>query len=533
MAKIYQQDTYSHIQPPVIELPNVMLLNAQPYDKTTLVPVPFKELNTNVNVENFCSGRVTWLKASDSDGGKSPRGNIYFTRGTPDIANPDMVVNDQDSNIAYLFPSPEDSGGQYQPLHRLSLDPLSRLDNINISLDGTYGSRGMSFIGQNATQLFIAGISDRGGDYGYESYGNLTKAGLAFTDTGPNTRQSKLAYFCQDTDYFYLLHQTTYSSTNYNRVVRVSKSTNIESFVASQTMDVTSYDGWYHAAHALELETDKMSAYWPQVIADSGLAFKWVRSEVDLTGSTASNTVCTADYTAGGGQSSVVVKPGQTGEGRTDLEAWAIEGSTNYICMLPTEHDNYTAENLATFRLYVYAVDGTNSDNLIFKNYVDTDVRAWNVFQVQDDWKKIAVIHSAGMKFYNWNAGTETYDMVQDLAFDIQSVMRDSNDRIWVRESDESVNMISATSPTRVEVVMDQASYNYQGSNIATHADVSAYDIDNSRIVANVQIVLEGAIYFTDDSQNKTIATSGSGDTQVDMVIKGSSYTRVLASVVV
>jgi hypothetical protein len=533
MAKIYQQDTLYHTQPPVIELPNVILLNGQPYDKTTLVPIPFKEMNLNVNTETYCVGRVAWLKSNTSDGGREPLGNIYFTRGTPDIANPDMLVNDQDSNIVYLFPAPENVSGQYQPLHRISLDPLSRLDNIQISLDAGYGSRGMCFIGQNSTHFFICGVEDRGGDYGYERFGWMTKDSLSFANTAPSTRQSKVAYFCQDTDYYYLLHQSTYSTATYTRVYRVSKTTNVESALASLTHDVTSYDGWYHASQALELETDKMSAYWPQVIADSGLAFKWTRHEVDLTGATASHTTCTVDYTAGGGQSSVVVKPGQTGEGRTNLEAWAISDATNYICMLPTEHDQYTAENLATFRLYVYSIDPGDKDNLIFENYVDTDVRAWNVFQVQDDWKKIAVVHSAGLKFYTWNEGTKTYDMVQDLAFAIESVMRDANDRIWVRESDLSVNMISATSPTRVEIVMDQATYNYQGSNIATHADVSAYDIDNARIVANVNIVLEGAIYFTDDSQNKTIATSGSGDTQVDMVIKGSSYTRVLASVVV
>lgn len=532
MAKIYQQDTYAHTQPPVVELPSVMLLNAQPYEKTTLVPIPFKEMNLDVRVENYCVGRVAWLKSNTTEGGMAPLGNIYFTRGTPEISNPDVLVDDQDSNIVYIFPSPENTTGQYQPLHKLSMEPLSRLENKEFTLDSSYGSRGMSFIGQNATHFFISGCSNRV-DYGYEYYGWVDKASLTFTSTAPNTRQSKVAYFCQDSNNYYLLHQTTYSSNTYTRIIKVSKSSNTETFLAKQNHDETAYDGWYHAAQALELETDKMSAYWPQVIADAGLAFKWVRSEVDLNGGTATNTVCTADYTAGGGQSSVVVKPSQTGEGITNLEAWAIEGATNYICMLPTEHDQSTDENLATFRLYVYSIDAGDKDNLIFENYVDTNVRAWGVFQVQDDWKKIAVVHSAGLKFYNWNAGTETYDMVQDLAFDIQSVMRDSNDRIWVRQSDDSVHMISATSPTRVEITMENSSYNYQGSNISTYADVSAYDIDNDRIVANVQIVLEGAIYFTDDSQNKTIATSTSGDTQVDMVIKGSSYTRVLASVVV
>lgn len=533
MALIFNQDVDYHTQPAVVELVNNMLFNGIPYTKNTLVPVPFGSLNMDVGYENYMTGRITWLKSNTTDGGRAPLGNVYFTRGTPDISNPELIVDNQDSNIVYLMPCIESSSNQYQPVHKITLSPLAIIDTALIDLDTLQGSRGMFFIGQDANNLFISGSSGRGGDYGYQRYGQLEKSSMTFTNTSASTRQSKTSYMCQDENYYYLLHQTTYSTVTYTRVIRVDKSTNVESVLVTVNHDNTAYDGWYHAAHAMELETDKMSAYWPQVITDAGLAFKWGRFEVDLTGGTASNTVCTVDYSAGGGQSSVVIKPTQTGEGITNLEAWAIEGSTNYVCMLPTEHDQSTAEDLTTFRLYIYAVDGTNADNLIYKTHVDTDVRAWGVFQVQDDWKKIAVVHSSGLKFYTWNAGTETYDLVQDLAYTIQSVMRDSNDRIWVRQSDSSVHMISATSPTRVTVTMENPTYNYQGSNISTYANVSAYDVDNNRIVANVNIVLEGAIYFADDSQNKTIATSASGETQVSMVIKGSSYTRILASVVV
>ncbi len=74
---------------------------------------PFKEINLNVSVENYCIGRVSWLKSNSTDGGLAPVSNIYFTRGTPDIANPDVMVNNQDSNIVYMFPCPK--GAVTQP----------------------------------------------------------------------------------------------------------------------------------------------------------------------------------------------------------------------------------------------------------------------------------------------------------------------------------------------------------------------------------------------------------------------------------
>ena len=539
MAKIFTVDHDYHTQPAFFELRDHVLINGQVYEKDTLVPIPFGELHLNSGNPEFMSGHVSWSMHNSTDYGRAPIGNIHFSRGSsdPEVANPNFIVDSNDSNIAYVFPPLNHWNLTNQPLHKVTLDPLAKIGSYQWDLDSAAGTAGGNFVGQNTDYVFYACASRRGSDYGYSRIGRIDKDALTRTDCALNARQANISYIAQNDTYWYVLIQSIYS-TGYTRVYRVGKSTNVELSIADQVPDSTSYDGWYHPTQALELETDKESVYSAQVIVDAGLAFKWSRFEVDMTGDTAAVSVCSTDWTSvSGGQSAVVNKPTETGQGETNLDLFAIDNTatsgTNYVCMLPTEHDQLTVEAAETFRMYIFEIDGADKDNLIFKNYIDTDVRAWNVFQVQDDWKKIAVIHSAGMKFYNWNAGTETFDFVQDTAYSITSVVRDANDRIWIFTTTDELHMISATSPTRVDVVMDQSSYNYQGSEISTHADVSAYDIDNNRIVANVNMVLEGSIYYTDDSQNKTFATATSSGVQVDMKITGSSYSRVLASVVV
>jgi len=541
MAKIFQQDVDWHAQTAVFELKDHMLFNGQVYDKDTLLPIPYKELNLNVNYEHYMEGKVSWFTEWKTNQIYSaPTGNIYFTRGTSDIENPTFIVDSVDSNVAYIFPPPNNNTGQYQSLHKLSLDPLAKMSNHEYDLNGAVGSKGMFFLGQNDNYLFVSGVSARDDDayhgyyYAYARFGRIDKTTMSFANCASDTPHCKTSYVCQDDSYYYVMYQTIYN-TNWMKIARVDKSANNYTDIANHTMQNTGIRSFYHHTQALELTAGKKSVYMAEIATDVADGFNFGRFEVDMTGGTGTYTDSTFDFTTiSGGRSATFVKPTQTGEGQLNLEAFAIEDtSSNYVCMLPTERDFRASEASATFRLYIFKIDDNDSDNLIYKDHIDTNVRAWNVFQVQDDWKKIAIIHSSGLKFYNWNSSTETFDFVQDTSYDINSVIRDANDRIWIRTAEASVHMISSTSPTRVVVTMENSSYNYQGSDISTYANVSAYDIDNTRIVANVKITLEGAIYFTDSSQSKTVTTSSSGETQVNMTIKGSSYTRVLASVVV
>jgi hypothetical protein len=152
---------------------------------------------------------------------------------------------------------------------------------------------------------------------------------------------------------------------------------------------------------------------------------------------------------------------------------------------------------------------------------------------LEEDWTKLMVVYNGGVKIYDWNASTETYDYVDSYAASVQSIMIDNAERIWILTDTKELHMFSATTPVRITVNMESETYNYTGLTINTYANVSAWDIDASRIAANVKLVLEGAAEFTDGSKSKTITTSASADTQVNINLTGSSYSRVLASVVV
>ena len=162
---------------------------------------------------------------------------------------------------------------------------------------------------------------------------------------------------------------------------------------------------------------------------------------------------------------------------------------------------------------------------------MDVGARLRDIFLLEDDATKIAAVIDSGLEIYNFNETTNTYDYAQSFAISPRAIMQDSLKRVWISDDTGFRHMISPSSPSRTDVQFELLTYEYQGSDINTHFMLNAYDIDNARIGANVRVTLDGDMYFPDNSQTKVVTTSDTGDTQVDVVIKGPSFTRVLTSI--
>lgn len=107
----------------------------------------------------------------------------------------------------------------------------------------------------------------------------------------------------------------------------------------------------------------------------------------------------------------------------------------------------------------------------------------------------------------------------------------DELDRIWTYDSGGKVYLMTPYVPTSVTVLYELDDYNYTGSNINSYVNVSAYDAFSARISSNIQLTIEGPnCTFADGTQLKVITTSGSGETQVPIIISNAGYFRVLAN---
>ena len=114
-------------------------------------------------------------------------------------------------------------------------------------------------------------------------------------------------------------------------------------------------------------------------------------------------------------------------------------------------------------------------------------------------------------------------------------IMYDSQGRIFIYDhNNDSVDIFSSDIPTTIHVTPEHDTYNYTGSNIDSHLTVTAYNHLGDRVALDVELKLIGTnVTFNDGTTITTVTTSDSADVEVPIIIKGASFIRVSASVVV
>ena len=146
------------------------------------------------------------------------------------------------------------------------------------------------------------------------------------------------------------------------------------------------------------------------------------------------------------------------------------------------------------------------------------------------------VVPVAGLtKFYTFNSGsgwteTSTYPA------EFRQLGLDSTNRLWGTSTERgfnTVHMIAPSTPVTVSVVLASPNYTYTGTNITTTATVNAYDSNGNRVVASINLTIEGStMVFTSNSlKNITLSTSSSAGTSVSLTISGGGINNIIASV--
>ena len=550
MAKVFNheryettaQGNYNLITPAVVELPNHMIIDGQYHDKSSLSPIPFKFLKFPGR-DNFATGRVTWIYDDLlTSTAHAPMGGMYAVRPSDGAATgTGFTVDSEDSNK-----------GLWMSVGNANASLIWQDINLNTKTrvaDGyTEGSsaEGMTY-GYIVDQTVDAYIGLAQHTRTYQGYYHcvhtyVDKDDMGWHETAPaatSYRYGRNQYLCSSSDYVFVYNQWMYTDHNYMSITKHDKTNLASAPAASSVYTVTNASanqGWtvVTQARADGINDDTFYGFNPVTGVDAFHPFM-ITVHKNLGTADIDSTGLTYDFaTAGTTRSAVFNRPEKCADlGQLRLESWIVNGTSHdFVCLGIAESTDFSTEIAASFRVYIFRINPADRTELIYTATIDPSLRMRACFPIEDDWTMVGLIHDGGMRIYSWNNGTETYDFVQDYSAAPKSVMRDSLERIWIVDTSNDIHMFSATTATTVTVSMAAASYDYQGSNIATTCDVSAWNTSNERIISDVKLVLEGSLYFSDDSQSKTIATSGSAETEVDLVIKGASYSRIVSSVV-
>jgi hypothetical protein len=132
------------------------------------------------------------------------------------------------------------------------------------------------------------------------------------------------------------------------------------------------------------------------------------------------------------------------------------------------------------------------------------------------------------------------WTLTANLPYIFNSVGRDSLGRIWATDNMlhpfGRLHILTPSIPASVLVNFDQPSYKYQGTDINTTVNVSAFDLQGNRISATVTLTIQGtSLKFINDDEEEVselvVETLPSGDLEINAVIKSAGTSNIISSV--
>lgn len=193
-----------------------------------------------------------------------------------------------------------------------------------------------------------------------------------------------------------------------------------------------------------------------------------------------------------------------------------------------------TSEPLSSFKTYVFKIEA-DLNTLTPVQVYQHDDRMYEMIPLNDSHTRSIWIFPNYLAFVVWNESTSQYEMVNKIAVSARSVGVDELDRIWVVDYNNKVQLMTPYVPARVAVTYELSEYTYQGTDISSYVNVSAFDSFGNRIMANVTLTIEGSnCVFSDSTTKKTITTvsktGGDTDVQVGITVTNSGYFRILSN---
>ena len=217
-----------------------------------------------------------------------------------------------------------------------------------------------------------------------------------------------------------------------------------------------------------------------------------------------------------------------------------VSGGNRYISLMSLRSMQSGSSSQTPYKIITYAINASNPKTFTYHSVLDVGQQIYECVWLNDSRTMMGLLLDGSAKIYNWN-NTNGWVLTSTIGQHCHSMGRDSLDRIfYITPSTKygvdhvDVHMLSPTLPVTITVNPENAQYNYGGSVINSYLNVSALNAAGARIATSVKLAIEGSsMLFSDDTTVKTVTTSSSGETQVNIKVTGAGFVNVNASVVI
>ena len=216
-----------------------------------------------------------------------------------------------------------------------------------------------------------------------------------------------------------------------------------------------------------------------------------------------------------------------------------VSGGNRYLSLMSMATYTKSATE-SPQKIITYGINSSNPKTLTYHSTLDVGETILACVWLNDSRTMMGLLLQGSAKIYSWSnsGGWGLTTTIGDFCF---GMGRDSLDRIWYATKSTKytsqhidLHVLSPTLPVTITVTPELAQYNYAGSTINSHLNISALNASGNRIAATVKVAIEGAsMKFSDDTVVKEITTSSSGETQQNIKVTGAGFVNITASVVV
>ena len=213
-----------------------------------------------------------------------------------------------------------------------------------------------------------------------------------------------------------------------------------------------------------------------------------------------------------------------------------VVSNTRYITVIPLDGGHQVNDSSATARSMVtYSANSANPALLTYHSKVISPSTIKNIVWLNDSRTQVGLITERSLLVYNFTS-QNGWTPTATIPYQFWAVGRDSTDRIWGLSFNSTgyvdLHLITASIPIRITISTANSTYDYQGTNINSTANISAYNINGARISINVNLSIVGStLTFSNSATSLTVNTSANAETSVPIVITGAGQSDIQASV--
>lgn len=158
---------------------------------------------------------------------------------------------------------------------------------------------------------------------------------------------------------------------------------------------------------------------------------------------------------------------------------------------------------------------------------------SYNGLMIHNNCRTIILYNETQVGFYTFSDFEERYELTHTEYHIFDGLGVDKSQRIWLKNTYQEVLLLSENNPIKAEVEFSIEEATYKNQPIETTIQVYSKSFTGGLITSDVEIVLNGPIYFTDtQTQIKKVKTIASSVTTVPVTVTGVGYVEANVNII-